>query len=234
MFVTEPQSTNLIPHSEDFNNAWYFQKTADIELSNNISPEGIKNAYKITYGSGGNSLLGANFSLPNTQHTNSIYMRKISGSGVVNFRSPINNTNNVTLTDQWQRYSVTATLVDGTARLRVDLQTFGDVIEVFGAQQEELSYATSYIPTFGSTATRNAEVCNNSGSVQDLNSEEGVLYADIAALANDGTSRTISLSKDINDRIQMYFNTSDNSLKIFYRAQGTHTLGMTEILRATH
>ena len=66
-------------------------------------------------------------------------------------------------------------------------------VYIFGAQLEQKSYATSYIPTSGSAVTRNQEICNNSGTVNDFNSEEGVLYAEIAALADDNTFRLISL-----------------------------------------
>ena len=67
-------------------------------------------------------------------------------------------------------------------------------VYIFGAQFEQKSYATSYIPTSGSAVTRNQELCNNSGTVNDFNSEEGVLYAEIAALANDGTWRVLGFS----------------------------------------
>ena len=79
-------------------------------------------------------------------------------------------------------------------------------IYIWGAQLEQLSYATSYIPTNGSTVTRNQEICNNSGTVNDFNSEEGVLYAEIAALADDLTNRFISLTDG----------TDNNSVTIFY------------------
>jgi len=67
-------------------------------------------------------------------------------------------------------------------------------VYIWGAQLEQLPYATSYIPTQGSTSTRIKETCNNSGSAQDFNSEEGVLYAEISALANDGTFRSLAIS----------------------------------------
>ena len=51
-------------------------------------------------------------------------------------------------------------------------------VHLFGAQLEELSYATSYIPTEGSTVTRLADLCNNAGSSDLINSTEGVLYAE--------------------------------------------------------
>jgi len=57
---------------------------------------------------------------------------------------------------------------------------------VWGAQLEELPYATSYIPTLtGSTVTRATETATGAGSADLINSTEGVLYAEIAALADD-------------------------------------------------
>ena len=66
---------------------------------------------------------------------------------------------------------------------------------VWGAQVESnASYPTSYIPTSGSSVTRVADVCNNGGNDQVINSTEGVLYWEASALADDGTDRRISLS----------------------------------------
>ena len=50
--------------------------------------------------------------------------------------------------------------------------------------RSNLSFATSYIPTSGSTVTRAAETLNNAGNSDLINSTEGVLYAEIAALSN--------------------------------------------------
>ena len=78
-----------------------------------------------------------------------------------------------------------------------------EAIYIWGAQLEALSYATSYIPTNGSTVTRNADVCNNAGSSDLINSTEGVLYAEISALH----------SSNIFD-FGLYGNTSTNQLRI--------------------
>ena len=59
-----------------------------------------------------------------------------------------------------------------------------------GAQlRAKFLYATSYIPTSGSTVTRNQDLCTNGGSLASINSTEGVLYAEIAALANENVQR---------------------------------------------
>ena len=59
-------------------------------------------------------------------------------------------------------------------------------IYIWGANVEQQSYATSYIPTSGSTVTRNQDVCTNGGSLASINSTEGVLYAEIARVGDSG------------------------------------------------
>ena len=80
-------------------------------------------------------------------------------------------------------------------------------IYIYGAQWEQSSsYATSYIPTFGSAVTRLAETCNNAGNSDLFNDSEGVLYAEIAALADDATVHPITLGDG----------TSSNRIQLFY------------------
>ena len=66
-------------------------------------------------------------------------------------------------------------------------------VYIFGAQLEQSSYASSYIPTNGSTVTRLAETADNAGNAATFNDSEGVLFAEISALAN-GSFRYITLS----------------------------------------
>jgi len=88
----------------------------------------------------------------------------------------------------------------------------GDLF-IFGAMYEEGSYPTSYIPTNGSTVTRSAETCNGSGDANTFNDSEGVLMAEISALANDGTNRRISISDgSTSDRIVLGYTASSNQL----------------------
>jgi len=94
-----------------------------------------------------------------------------------------------------------------------------DGLYIWGAQQEDLDFATSYIPTTGAASTRNADVCNNSGSAQDFNDSEGVLYAEIAALADDGTFRSISISSDAgyNNSIMIRYVSTSNQINVITR-----------------
>jgi len=91
--------------------------------------------------------------------------------------------------------------------------SIGQGYYAFGSQGEELSFPTSYIPTTSSYGSRNADLCNNAGSSDLINSTEGVLYAEVSALANDNTFRLISLSDGTNDnRVYLGFKNSDNTI----------------------
>jgi hypothetical protein len=67
-------------------------------------------------------------------------------------------------------------------------------VYLWGAMFEQGSYATSYIPTSGSTADRAADVANGAGNEQVFNGSEGVLFADIKAITEDSQFKAIAIS----------------------------------------
>jgi len=87
----------------------------------------------------------------------------------------------------------------------------GSVRTIWGAQLEQQSYCTSYIPTNGSTQTRAAETCNGAGTSSILPSEEGILYTEIST-KNDGNNKFLSINTGSSSfRITIYFFTSSNT-----------------------
>lgn len=105
-----------------------------------------------------------------------------------------------------------------------------EYIYAWGGQLEAGSYATSYIPTSGSTYQRQSDVANGAGNSEVFNDSEGVLFADIAALANDLTYRVFGLSDgSTSNRIIFYYNPSSNNIELFISSGGASqaTLSLT-------
>lgn len=107
-------------------------------------------------------------------------------------------------------------LIDSATSVRNQSRT-GDGtsgVYIFGAQIEQSSYATSYIPTSGSAITKLADTASQTLPDGIINSSQGVLYAEISALSNEGdTYRTISLndgSGTNTNRILIGYSNTDN------------------------
>lgn len=83
---------------------------------------------------------------------------------------------------------------------------------VWGYQIEAGSYATSYIPTSGSAVTRSAEFCQAAGNSTVINKTQGVLFAEIAALADDLTFRQITLNDGGLNTILIGYRTNSNRI----------------------
>ena len=223
-WLWEPQTTQLVPYSEDFSQ--YSTGSSPIVTGGFLAPDGTNNAYKIT-NSGSSTVYLTGLSLSSTA-TRSIYARSVSGTGTATLMSYFGNTNNVfTLTEQWQRFEVNGTtVVAGEDNFyAADFRGSGTLTEylVWGANAtNDQDYATSYIPSNGSQVTRNQDVCTNGGSLASINSTEGVLYAEIAALANDGTVRFLGLNDGSNNnRVVILYDSSANRIRAIVSSGGT-------------
>ena len=187
--LTEVQSENLIPYSEDFSQ-WTF--SGDSLTSNYaISPDGTQNATRVVFSSS-DELLRATTTLPmNVTCTASIYIKgnkgdtiQISAGGVDDLK---------TLSGEWERIETTQTST--SPDMLID--TYGGAtardILVWGAQLEQQPQATSYIPTNGSTEQRGADSVTNAGDSSTFNSESGVLFFDGSSV-NNGDFGNLSIS----------------------------------------
>ena len=101
----------------------------------------------------------------------------------------------------------------------------GEAIYLWGVQIEAGSYPTSYIRSnSGSATTRLADAANNAGSSDLINSTEGVLYAEISALADDSTNRQMTLSDGTNtNRLVLKYDNQSNIIQSFNRVGGVES-----------
>ena len=209
--LLEPNATNLVVYSEDFSDASWAKQiggvaSAPLVTSNYaISPDGTQNASRVVFDLNGGTT-SSDFSQLQTNITgttgvdyaSSVYMKSNdSNTYDVTFIDVAGTTTIVSVTPQWKRFDLTAALASTNMRIRTrGSEGSSNVtdISIWGAQIEEQSYATSYIPTSGSAVTRSAETAIGSGDASTFNSSEGVLFAEISAFANDGTTRSIAIT----------------------------------------
>ena len=232
-FLLEPQSTNLITYSEDFSNAaWVKQSgiTITTNTTDTLSPSGLNNANKVVSTDSTKGFYTLPVSTTNDV-TRTIYLKGSVGGESVVFKDGGGFGGSVahTLTTEWVRYEFKTTN-DGNSYkgFFIDDISVG-TIYAWGAQLEEQSYATSYIPTSGTTVTRNQETCIN--ATPEINSEEGTLYAEIAALANDGTNRAIAISDgSTSNVVRFYYSTTDNRIVGNVKSGGTTYFNFNNVL----
>ena len=243
-WLFEPQSTNLVPYSEDFSSGNWFEyneTSATIDASQS-NPSGANGSYKIESLSGlGRFGLSAITVAPSTNYTLSFYVKNINatllkvilGSGAspgsYTYTSEVNTSN-------WSRVSVNFTTGAVTSMQIQFLRDLpiGESAYIWGAMLEQNSFSTSYIPTSGSSVTRNQDVCTNGGSLASINSTEGVLYAEIAALANSLNYRFISISDGTsNNRIYLNYSNASNQIQVSILVGGVQSYGATHNLSSS-
>ena len=231
--LLEPQRTNLITYSEDFSSL-NIRSNAIVTSNAIVSPSGLLDADEITFD--GTYSGRVEQTVPVTigqSYTISLYLKNKNLSDTtqvwIGF-SVVAQGSYVTITDEWQRYDVTI-IADGTSEYpRIQFSGTGSLY-AWGFQVEEGSYATSYIPTSGSTVTRSADVANNSGNADLFNDSEGVLYAEIAALANDSTNRAIAISDGTTSNVvRFYYSVTDNRIVGNVKSSGSTVFSYNNVL----
>jgi hypothetical protein len=228
--LLEPQRTNLLTYSEDFSNAsWTKQAgiTATYNTTETLSPNGTYNATKFV-GNGTTGVLKTSISVSGVV-SRSVYLKSVTGTTTATFKEP--NTNvpspiTLTITNEWQRFEMIGDNGSSLQGLQIDDITL-DGIYMWGAQLEAGSYPTSYIPTTSTAVTRLADTASKTGISSLINDSEGVLYAEISALADDLTYRILSISDGTTaERIYMQYTNATNTVAVVIKNGSTTQANM--------
>ena len=223
-WLFEPQSTNLFPYSEDFSQ-WYKASGSSVISNALVSPDGTLNADKFVFDGTNNGRVEKEVPTTNgLDYTFSIYLKNkdianptqvwIGLEGGVQGQY-------ITITNEWQRFTTIQT-ANGTSEYpRVRYNGIGSLY-AYGAQFEQNSFATSYIPTNGEVngVTRLKDAAFGAGNSSLINSTEGVLYAEVAALAEQTLTRYITLSDGTSSNRIIIYITDVGVIKFFVGVGG--------------
>ena len=249
--LAEPQRTNLVTYSEVYGSGTFFSGTTGSVIDNttNTSPSGEDNATQVTSTGVGKIQSGALSLTQNTDYVLSFYAKNVDATAVTSrvYATGGSGGSNLTSvsyfselsTTEWTR--ITHIFNTGTnttifVYLSNSLNS-GGTIQLWGAQLEEGSYATSYIPTSGSTVTRNQDIFTRDGIGSLINSTEGVLFVEMASFVKINPSGNITLTDGSGDnRIYIYY-LVDNSISVIYNINSTgaaiHNFALADITQQT-
>jgi len=220
--LVEGASTNKLLYSGDFTNSAWVKETATAVESAELSPDGVSKAYDISNSSSNNDVVKQAVSAsPSLEHVYSFFVKGVAGTIIyINLKRDYDSGNGgefietitpITMNGEWQRASGKITLLaDNTG---VDCRVYSDsasnVFQIWGAQLEQLPFASSYIPTTGVAVTRTVDNC-----LLDINGN----------INNIGDSMTIicDVDFDVNgntpSEFLSYYNNDDNSITFRYYA----------------
>ena len=197
--LLEKQSTNLVTYSEQFDNASWSNASSSVTANNTTSPDGTQNADLITFTSTTYaSIYQAATTTNGTTYTASVYAKKGNQNFLgLEIRGASSSTDTVfnlntgvivsgtgtieSVGNGWYRCTITKAANSTSTLLiigRGDSGANNDTVYLWGAQLEASSYATSYIPTTSSSATRVADECKKTGISSLIGQQEGVVFVD--------------------------------------------------------
>jgi len=183
--LLEPARTNLVTYSQDINTYLTSKNDATITYEYDISPDGTLNSSRIQFV---DSTAYASRSVTiSSEHTASVYVKGTAGQTIMfGFGSSVTTGTIYTFTGEWQRITFNASSGTQIFFSTYGLSTARD-FQAFGLQLEASPYASSYIPTSGSSVTRNSEnvpfpAVYNFGNLGDGESGTLVIETDVEGI----------------------------------------------------
>jgi hypothetical protein len=184
-------TTNLLEYSEEFDQAgWTKGGNTTVTPNYAAAPNGTLTADRVEMPNAFGTVVTQTATVISGKvYTFSIYARAttVSSNFIVNFGG---SSISQTLTEQWQRYSVTATATSGSLNIEIDNGSSAVDFLIWGAQLEQSDVATPYVKsnvTFTSRAS-SATYYDKDGVIQTA----AVNEARTAAYLPDGNGNFIS------------------------------------------
>ena len=232
--LLESQRTNLNTYSEDIPQNYVTTEMSDT-FEYSTSPNGLQTSTRLQLSNVGSSRYVQTLTgivSNGTTYTFSCYYKGTLGETAYIYALPVGGTpitpKAITFTGEWQRENLTFTAGASSNYIYiVDSRQGGDAsdFQVWGAQVEEGSYATSYIPTSGTTVTRLGE--NSSSSVLPNIVDDFTFFVDFVRYgqyANSGVYNFAVKNSTDTDRISIYKSSSVSNLNVAYKIGGVTTV----------
>lgn len=189
--LLEPQRSNNISQSE-YHQGAIAAVTRTYNTTDTLSPEGYYNAVKYEVNANNSDPYLRVFNIPTSGNdaTFSLYVKGASGQlfSMILGRDGYNELayEAFTLDGTWQRLTLSKTFTTTPTTLTIGAEfshssddgVLGQEYYLYGLQCEAGSYATSYIPTYGSAVTRERDNCDLNDVSNIRGDRKGTIYVE--------------------------------------------------------
>ena len=226
--LLEPTRSNLVT-SSNFQSGWSLLSGGSIAQNQSISPDGTQNAAILSGNGVGPNAAYTFINITAQEYTYSMFAKKgseyilrmkgFSGGANGNVEFNLNNGTIETPSDGtfsnekiedygngWYRCIVKVTATSSGSKtfgFNREAIVSGNLFSVYGAQLEQGSYATSYIPTQGGAVTRNQDSCSQTVPSGVIGQTEGTLFIEVGKINNNsvtgGAKWFMEIRKDANN-----------------------------------
>ena len=231
--LLEKQSTNLVAYSEQFDNAAWTKSNITVTANDAISPDGTQNADKITSTNASNTIQLGISSSSGVDYTISVFAKNIDAGNVrldmsnVAF-GPVFTFSTKTFTtvsgwttsyqefaNGWFRLIATRQSNSTSASPQFGLNSVVGSVYLWGAQFEQSSYPTSYIPTTSSSATRVADNCKKTGISSLFGTNQGTFFIDFLYVNSETSDYLFDVTATSASQRFLLFDGGSNSFAIY-------------------
>jgi hypothetical protein len=148
--------TNLLTYSEQFDNGAWSKAAATVAADSTTAPDGTTTADSITFTGAGSSVYrGQAILTTGVTYTGSVWLKTASGTGTIVLKGAAGTSpSRVTVTDTWQRFTVTYAAANASDGLTIERTLVGDLgsVIVWGAQLVQGASAGDYKATYAAAA----------------------------------------------------------------------------------
>ena len=216
--LVEESRTNLLLDSGNLSTGNWVPADGAARPGVTVSaPDGTNSAIQLNVVSTGTSGLYQTLSVTSgVTYTFSVWMRTASGTLAMKIGNvDVGDYESVTVTTNWKRYEATQVASSATRLPAIASDSADGSVYLWGAQLEEGSFPTSYIPTTDSTVTRAADVASITGSNFSswYRQDEGTVFYEGQVLGSDQLSNKdmLGLSDGTSNEFAKMFIPSGNN-----------------------